>query len=90
MKAVLILKALCFNRLDLEDCNALTTDESPWEYLRRRFSYGSSDGEVQSFTSYFYYWSIAPSVMDLKLFDKPDVTLYLSDSESEIYLWKIE
>lgn len=90
MKADLILKALCINNLDLDDCYVITTEEFPWEDLKRFFPYGTSDGEVQSFTSYFYYWSIVPNVMNLKLFDKPDVTLYLSDSESEIYLWKIE
>lgn len=90
MEADLILKALCINKLDLEDCYVICTDDSPLENLRRFFPVQSVNGEVESFTSYFYYWSSKSSIMNLKIFDMPDVILYLSDSESEIYLWKIE
>lgn len=90
MKADLILKALIINNLDLEDCYVICTDDFPMENLKRFFPVRSVNGEIESFTSYFYYWSPKSSIKDLKIFDMPNATLYLNESESEIYLWKIE
>lgn len=89
MKAIEILKALCYENLDLEDCYVVSTGDSPWDDLSTHFPYyGSSNGEAECNATYFYYWS--NSHAEISSFSKPDVILYPSDSESEIYLWKIE
>lgn len=90
MKATEILKALCREELDLEDCHVFTTDDSPWNYLSWLFHHGSSEGEVQSFTTYFCYWSTGPGNKYLERCDKPDIILYLRESETKVYVWKIE
>lgn len=89
MNAIEILKALCRENLDLENCDVFSTGDTPWDDLSWLFPRGPWKGNVECDASYFYYWGPVSSIEDLS-FSKPDATLYLDESDSEIYLWKIE
>lgn len=87
MKAIEILKALCNEDWELQDCDVISTGDFPWVDLSTFCPFDSFYGNGECNTTYFYYWSI---VHKESRFPKPDLILFRKDSEDEIYLWKIE